>query len=308
MKNHHNGVCQWHLGDYDGGDESHSWNHLSGLLFKRPFRGTGRISHPFITRKRKMQDQRSDKMFYDPINTSGEMGFNFSFAFQPIVDIRNREIISYEALVRGPKGESSASVFAQVPTHDIQRFDELCRRKAIHLASRLKIPNRLNLNLAAQSIFEIDLSITATFQASIQSGIPAKNIIFELLETESLTEQKNLVKYLRTIQEFGFATAIDDFGAGYSGLKLLVEYQPNFIKLDRHLIGNIQWDFVKQRIFHGIKNICENLSIEMMAEGVENAGEYRWLREAGISIFQGYYFARPAFEALPDVANKVFCT
>jgi EAL domain-containing protein (putative c-di-GMP-specific phosphodiesterase class I) len=255
-----------------------------------------------------MYDQNHFGSLNSLIHTSGEMGFNFSFAFQPIVDIRNREIISYEALVRGPHGEPSASVFAQVNRKDFHRFDELCRCKAINLASRLNIPKRLNLNLSAQSIFEVDLSITATFQASIDSGIPAENIIFELLETESLTEQRNLIKYLRTIQEFGFSTAIDDFGAGYSGLKLLVEYQPNYIKLDRHLIGNIQWDFVKQRIFSGIQKICDSLSIEIVAEGVENAGEYRWLSEAGIRIFQGYYFARPAFEALPDVANKVYCT
>jgi EAL domain-containing protein (putative c-di-GMP-specific phosphodiesterase class I) len=238
---------------------------------------------------------------------NGDMGFQFSFAFQPIVDVRNREIISYEALVRGPHGESSASVFAQVPKHEIIRFDGMCRRKAISLASRLKISNSLNLNLMAQSIYEIDLSITATFQASIQCGIPTENIIFEVLESESLTEQWTLIRYLRLIQEFGFATAIDDFGAGYSGLKLLAEYQPHFIKLDRHLIGNIQGDFVRQRIFSGIKKICDSLCIEIVAEGVENANEYHWLNDAGISIFQGYYFAKPAFEALPEVANKSFC-
>jgi EAL domain-containing protein (putative c-di-GMP-specific phosphodiesterase class I) len=243
-----------------------------------------------------------------PFNTSGNVGFEFSFAFQPIVDARNREIISFEALVRGPHGEPSASVFAQVPKYDYSRFDEICRREAIYLASRLKIPNRLNLNLSAQSIYEIDLSIMTTFQASIHSGIPVENIIFEVLEMESLTDQRNLIQYLRLIQEFGFTTAIDDFGAGYSGLKLLVEYQPNYIKLDRHLIGNIHQDCVKQSVFSGIRQICECLSIEILAEGVENADEYHWLREAGISIFQGYYFARPAFEALPDVANKAFCT
>jgi EAL domain-containing protein (putative c-di-GMP-specific phosphodiesterase class I) len=261
----------------------------------------------FNARKRIMDDHHPIGKVNNLITSSGEMGFNFSFAFQPIVDIRNREIISYEALVRGPHGEPSASVFAQVPQNKIQRFDEICHRKAINLASRLNIPNRLNLNLSAQSIYEIDLSITATFQASIQSGMKAENIIFEVLETESLTEQRNLIKYLRTIQEFGFTTAIDDFGAGYSGLKLLVEYQPNYIKLDRHLIGNIQWDHVKQRVFQGIQKICDSLSIEIIAEGVENIGEYHWLSEAGVSIYQGYYFARPAFEALPDVANKVYC-
>ena len=242
-----------------------------------------------------------------PFKTDKDIGFEFSFAFQPIVDIRIQEIISFEALVRGPHGEPSASVFAQVSNYDYPRFDEICRSKAIYLASRLKIPNRLNLNLSAQSIYEIDLSIMTTFQASIHSGIPVENIVFEVLEMECLTDQRNLVQCLRLIQEFGFATAIDDFGAGYSGLKMLAEYQPNYIKLDRQLVSNIHQDYVKQSIFAGVRQICRHLSIEMVAEGVESAAEYHWLRDAGISIFQGYYFAKPAFEALPDVANKAFC-
>ncbi len=242
-----------------------------------------------------------------PFHNRGEIGFEFSFAFQPIVDVRNREIISYEALVRGPHGEPSASVFAQVPIHNYMHFDDVCRRKAIHLASRLKIPNQLNLNLHTSSIYEVDQNITATFKASKQSGIPVENIVFEVLETANLTDHRNLIKYLRIIQDFGFQTAIDDFGVGYSGLKLLVAYQPNYIKLDRDIISNIQQEHVKQSIFRGIQQICTPLSIEIVAEGVETAEEYHWLNEAGVSIFQGYYFARPAFEALPDVANRVFC-
>jgi len=254
-----------------------------------------------------MQNWRRSVKQPAPFNNKGEIGFEFSFAFQPIVDVRNRQIISYEALVRGPRGEPSASVFAQVPRHHFSRFDEICRRKAIYLASRLKIPNQLNLNMSPQSMYEVDFNITATFHASIQSGIPVENIIFEVLETEDLTEGRNLIQYLRIIQDFGFRTAFDDFGAGYSGLKLLVEYQPNYIKLDRYIISEIHQDFVKQNIFSGIQQICKPLFIEIIAEGVETAQEYHWLREAGVSIFQGYYFARPAFEALPDVANRVFC-
>jgi EAL domain-containing protein (putative c-di-GMP-specific phosphodiesterase class I) len=242
----------------------------------------------------------------NPFNTNGDVGFEFSFAFQPIVDARTREIISYEALVRGPHGEPSAAVFARVPESNRSKFDELCRRKAIYLASRLKIPNRLNLNMAPQSIYEVDLNITTTFRASVQSGIPVENIVFELLESESLTDQRNLLKYLLVLQGFGFKTAIDDFGVGYSGLKLLVQFQPNFIKLDRDIISSIHEDGVKQSVFSGIQHICQRLSIDIVAEGVETADEYHWLRDAGINVFQGYYFARPAFEALPDVADKVF--
>ena len=253
-----------------------------------------------------MQNWHRDIRQSAPFDASGDIGFEFSFAFQPIVDVRSREIVSFEALVRGPHGEPSASVFAQVPKYNFPRFDEACRLKAIYLASQLKIQNRLNLNMSPQSIYEVDLNITATFQASIHSGIPVGNIIFEVLETENLTDQRNLLKYLRILQDFGFRTAIDDFGAGYSGLNLLVQYQPNYIKLDRTIISNIQHDCIKQSIFSGVRQICKDLSIEIIAEGVETADEFHWLNEAGISIFQGFYFARPAFEALPDVANKVF--
>jgi len=242
-----------------------------------------------------------------PLDTRGVIGFEFSFAFQPIVNAANRQIVSFEALVRGPHGEPSASVFAQVPRCDFPLFDEICRRKAIYLASRLKIPSLLSLNMSARGLYEVDMNITATFQASIDSGIPVENIIFEVLETDNLTDQRNLLQYLQLIQDFGFKTAIDDFGAGYSGLKLLVKYQPTYIKLDRHLICNIHQDSVKQVVFSGMAQICKKLAIEIVAEGVECAGEYRWLREAGVSMFQGYYFARPAFESLPDVANKAFC-
>lgn len=253
-----------------------------------------------------MQNWRRKLNLPVPQHSKGDIGFDFSFAFQPIVDVRNREIISYEALVRGPRGEPSSEVFAHVPPKKFPVFDELCRQKAIWLASRLKIPNRLNLNLAPPGIYEVDMSITATFHASINSGIPVENIVFEVLESENLTDQRNLLQYLRVIQDFGFKTAIDDFGVGYSGLKLLVQYQPNFIKLDRELISNIQNNFVKQSVFLGIQQICRPLAIEIIAEGVETSGEYHWLMEAGISMFQGYYFARPAFEALPDVANRLF--
>ena len=243
---------------------------------------------------------------FSSINKSGEIGFEFSFAFQPIVDVRNREIISYEALVRGPHGEPSASVFAQVPRNNFPIFDEVCRKKAIYLASRLNIPSCLNLNMTASSIYEVDMSITATFHASVHSGIPVDDIIFELVESESLIDSRNLLRYLQIIQDFGFKTAVDDFGAGHSGLKLIVQYRPNYIKLDRDLIRNIHQDYVKQSIFLGIQQICSRLSIDIVAEGVETADEFHWLQDAGIRLFQGYYFARPAFEALPDVANKVF--
>jgi len=235
-----------------------------------------------------------------------ELGFDFSFAFQPIVDIRTCEVISYEALVRGPHGEHSGTVLEQLNYENVGRFEGAAWRKAIQIAQNLKIRNNLSLNLFPKGLYRVDLNLSATFQASQEHGFPVNRIIFEVTESESLTDRNNLLKFLRLYQEFGFTTAIDDFGTGYSGLKLLVEYQPNYIKLDRHLIADIHKSYVRQSIVSGMRNICERMNIEIMAEGVEKQEEYRWLRSIGIHIFQGYYFARPAFETLPQVAPELY--
>jgi EAL domain-containing protein (putative c-di-GMP-specific phosphodiesterase class I) len=93
--------------------------------------------------------------------------------------------------------------------------------------------------------------------------------------------------------------AIDDFGAGYSGLNLLAGFQPAIIKLDRQLIEEIHLSLPKQAIVRGVLSVCRDLNILPIAEGVEEIEEYLALRELGIDVFQGYLFAHPGFEALP---------
>jgi EAL domain-containing protein (putative c-di-GMP-specific phosphodiesterase class I) len=242
----------------------------------------------------------------DEFADAGGVDFVFSFAFQPIVNASTREVISFEALVRGPGGEPSADVFARVPRENLYRFDQACRLKAIHVARRLNIQTRLNINLFPNAIHHTGMNIRATLQASLDEGFPVENIIFEVSEAERLEHYTRVVEIFKMYQDFGFQTAIDDFGTGYSGLRMLAEYQPHYIKLDRNIIADIHENHVKQTIVKGMGGICKQLSIEMIAEGVEKVEEYQWLREAGINIFQGYYFARPAFEALSEVQMKLF--
>lgn len=238
----------------------------------------------------------------NPLHDKGNIDLEFSFAFQPIVDIRRQDIDSFEALIRGPRGEPAASILTRITDANIPGFDEKCRWKAMEMASRLNMAERLNINISAKGLYQIDLNITATFIAARETGFPVKNIIFEITESESLTDHRSLFRNLKLLQEFGFTTAIDDFGMGHSGLKLLLEYQPTFIKLDRELVSNIHANSVKQYIFSGVQRMCQRMSIDIVAEGVERQEEYLWLSNEGVNLFQGYYFARPAFEALPVVA------
>ncbi len=257
-----------------------------------------RRSRPFRLRKHAGRDEFA---------AAGGVDFDFTFAFQPIVDATAREIIAFEALVRGPSGESSAEIFARVPKENLYQFDQACRLKAIHMARRLNMRARLNVNLFPNSIRRTGMNVHATLAASIQEGFPVQDLIFEVSEAEEITHYTSVANVFRNYQDYGFQTAIDDFGSGYSGLRMLAEYQPNYIKLDRNIIADVNKFHVKQTIVGGIRAICEHLGIALIAEGVERAAEYEWLRQAGIRFFQGFYFAPPALEALVEIRQSLYC-
>jgi len=103
-----------------------------------------------------------------------------------------------------------------------------------------------------------------------------------------------------------FKTAIDDFGSGYSGLNLLSVFQPDFLKLDMELTRDIDSNSIKQIIVKGIIHVAQDLGITIIAEGVETKNELDLLESFGINLFQGYYFAKPAFEALAVIPSEIF--
>lgn len=234
------------------------------------------------------------------INTR-PLGFEFSFAFQPIVRASTRSIVAYEALARGTQGEPFLEVWKHVTEENLYRFDQACRVKAIKLATELDLRVGLNINFTPNAVYRPELCIRTTLQAAKEYDFPIERIHFEVTEGEDVRDKAHLVGIIRTYQKLGFSTYIDDFGAGYSGLNLLAEFQPDCIKIDRGLISDIQEHLPRQAIVEGILYTCRKLDIEVLAEGVETAEEYQWLASAGVDLFQGYYFARPAFEQLVEV-------
>jgi len=230
------------------------------------------------------------------------LGFSFSMAFQPIIDIRTRQLFACEALVRGLDGAGAASVLAQLTDENRYRFDQDCRVKAVELASRLGIPCLLSINFLPNAVYEAATCIRATLAAARRFNFPANRIIFEVTEGEEMLDKNHLKSIFTEYRRQGFRTAIDDFGAGYSGLNLLAEFQPDILKLDMALVRNLHQDPVREAIVKGVLGVCETLGIEVIAEGIEHPEELRRLRELGVYLFQGYLLARPAFEAVPEVA------
>ncbi|AIR87823.1 EAL domain-containing protein [Pseudomonas cremoricolorata] len=226
--------------------------------------------------------------------------FDFSMAFQPIVAPGRQQVFAYEALVRGTDGSSAYSVLSKVTEDNRYTFDQTCRIKAVELAAQLNLQGYLSINFLPNAVYQPAACIRATLDAAQRVGFPTSRIIFEVTENESLTDRTHLKNILIEYQRQGFKTAIDDFGAGYSGLGLLAEFQPDIIKLDMELIRGVDHDTARLAIVEGIVGICRKLGIRIIAEGVEQVAEYRALRALGIDLFQGYLFARPAYQALPE--------
>lgn len=234
--------------------------------------------------------------------------FDFSYAFQPIVDIRARNIFAHEALVRGPEGESALSVLSKVAAENQYSFDQACREKAIRIAASLNLQSHLSINFLPNAIYRPEVCIRSTLDAARQYGFPVERIIFETVEGERIDDGKWLAEILTEYKRIGFKTAIDDFGAGFAGLNLLADFQPDMIKLDMALVKGVDHSRARRAIITGVVGICSQLSIDVIAEGIETPDEARCLSDLGINLMQGYWFARPQFEAVvadADVAWDV---
>jgi EAL domain-containing protein (putative c-di-GMP-specific phosphodiesterase class I) len=239
-----------------------------------------------------------------PLRMKGDVP-QFSMAFQPIVDVSLGSTFGYEALVRSVSGESAYSVLSRVPRRNFHAFDKACRSRAMSVAMscgflegspRTKLCVNVNPNAAIAEASH--LRLTCDEAAGI--GFPLDRLILELVEDDEICDFDALKHIVEDYRACGVQIAMDDFGAGYSGLKLLSKLQPDIIKLDMELVSRIETDRTSAVIVRAIVQACSELNITVIAEGVERYDTAMCLRDMGVLFQQGYYFARPAFETLVD--------
>lgn len=230
----------------------------------------------------------------------GELPFEFTMAMQPIVDLESGRVTTYEALVRGPGGESAWSVLSQVTDKLLYRFDQACRVRAIEIASALGMQERLSINFLPNAVYEPEACIQATLEVSQRVGWPTERLMFEFTETERVENQAHLKHIIESYRGMGFTTALDDFGSGYANLDLLTELNPDKIKIDRALVMGCDEDRRRQALLRAVQGLAAELNLAVIAEGVETRAEALWLARAGILRQQGFFYARPAIESLGE--------
>jgi len=217
-------------------------------------------------------------------------------AFQPVVDLKERRIDAYEALVRGPNCEGALHVLSQVNSENRYAFDQACRVKAIEMASKLNIGCRLNINFLPNAVYEPAACIRETLIAAARAGFPLNKLTFEILEQEDLCDIDHLRRIMTEYRRLGFKMAMDDFGNGYSSMARFADLKPDVVKLDRVIVHNCDQDKTRRMIIAHTVRLCRDLNVKLIVEGVETEAEITALQTVGVRFMQGFYFARPAFE------------
>lgn len=234
--------------------------------------------------------------------------FEITMAFQPIVDVATGRPFAFEALVRGRNGEGADEVLARVTAENRYAFDQQCRVAAIEgavAAGILDTGARLSINFLPNAVYSPLACIQLTLETALKTGFPPERLMFEFTENEQMTDTDHVKGIIEAYQEMGFATAIDDFGAGHAGLGLLAEFQPDYIKLDMGLIRGLDSKLPRKLIAEGVVGLARSLDVQVIAEGVETVAEYAVLRSMGVPYIQGFLLARPGLACLPAVQLPV---
>jgi EAL domain-containing protein (putative c-di-GMP-specific phosphodiesterase class I) len=239
--------------------------------------------------------------------SSEPLPFDFTMAFHPIVDLDRGVVWGYEALVRGTQGQPAGQILSQVDEGRQYKFDQACRVKAIELAGRLfprTDETRLSINFMPNAVYEPAACIRTSLETARRVGFDTRRIMFEFTENERMVDTKHVALIIAEYKRLGFITAIDDFGAGHAGLNLLADLQTDLIKIDMEIIRGVTDSAARQAIIAGILVMARALDITIIAEGIETEAELATLRDAGINLFQGFLFAKPALEDLPTVSLR----
>lgn len=230
----------------------------------------------------------------------GDDGPVFDIAFQPVFDVRSNKVRAYEALVRGPNGEAAATVLSRVDQHNRHRFDQRIRVTAIEKAAALGLVQTsaaLSINIMPSAVIEATRCLRHTLEAAARVGLANRRIVFEFTEDVRL-DLDHARALVDTYRAYGFRCALDDFGAGYAGLLTLASVPTDFVKLDMGLIRDIDSCSDRRRIVGGMVGILKELGREVVAEGVETAGELATVTALGIPMVQGFYLGRPSLSRL----------
>jgi len=218
-------------------------------------------------------------------------------AFQPIVDVLNNRVIAFEALARwhsAELGPIGPDVFIPIAERSqmIGRVTEILLAQALAAARHWPASIGLSFNLSAQDLITVD-TMGAVRRIVAESGVAPSRIAFEVTETALLADFDQAVRAVDSLHALGASIALDDFGTGYSSLGYVQRLPLDKIKIDRRFVADADVNRTSANIVKIIVDLCRNLDLVCVVEGVETESQLRAIVSLGCRFVQGYVLSRP---------------
>lgn len=230
--------------------------------------------------------------------------------FQPIVSLHHKNIIGYEALTRGPENSLLHQPMALFEAAEdlglTTRLEFACREAALNNYAQLKLPHKLFLNVSPNVLLEPDFKQGQTLHYLKRLGMGPNQVVIELTEHHRIMDFQLIQEAVTHYRSMGFEIALDDLGAGYSGLRLWAELLPEYVKIDKHFTRGLHRDPIKLNFVRSIQNMAHSMNCHVIAEGIEQREDYNAINTLNISYAQGYYFAKPLQTPKAEIEADLF--
>ena len=257
------------------------------------------------------QNQRGDAVLFSEVHQTeiraaarceqalrhADLEKELSLDFQPIVDVATGATVAFECLARWTSPELGVvqpGDFIKVAERSdlINRLTAILLRKALAAARSWPEPMRVAFNLSVRDIAS-DESVRRICEIVRESGIAPARIDLEITETAVMRDFEQARLALLSLKQLGVEIALDDFGTGYSSLSYVHRLPFDKIKVDRSFTADVETDPVCLNIVKSVLDLCRNLKLRCVVEGLETAAQVNSLKTVGGALMQGYFFARP---------------
>jgi diguanylate cyclase (GGDEF)-like protein len=228
--------------------------------------------------------------------------------FQPILDGSTGEPIGFEALSRGPANSPlhapEALFAAAAKAGCVQDLERACTRAAIRSFAELDVEGRLFLNLLPETLLGWPQFADWLAARLGAAHVDPHCVVLELTEHGSVPQESELAAAIRPLRRMGCDIAIDDLGAGSSGLKTWSALRPEFVKVDRYFVAGIEEDPVRGEILRSVVEMGRATGSQVIAEGIELAQQLHLVLELGVDYVQGFLFGQP--QSVPHTGASAF--
>jgi EAL domain-containing protein (putative c-di-GMP-specific phosphodiesterase class I) len=218
-------------------------------------------------------------------------------AYQAIVDLKARTILGFEALSRGPRGtglESADALFGAATEHGLLvELDRLCRKRALLSSGRIPSTARIFVNTLPATVRDPQFRGRALIDFLDRAQVAPRRIVLEITEKLVIENYALFREAMDYFTELGMSFAVDDVGAGYSGLESIARLKPTFLKIDIALVRDVHVSLVNREMVKAIVAMGRGIGAAVIAEGIQTDDEARALMDMGVEWGQGYLLARP---------------